>query len=163
MNVNRTAVRDRAYSDVMQSSRVGPVPWNRQCVHNMDVKQLRDDMRRLTVPSAWGHVSGGDIKRLRELCRCCIRIVPDWPRLVADATDACFSFPDEIARGLLWRSVVFAIWMDQHLKSGVAASIKDKVARHLAADGELSNVIVDGFLDMLESKMVASDVGLTSD
>ncbi|MBI3862385.1 MAG: hypothetical protein HY290_10870 [Planctomycetia bacterium] len=53
--------------------------------------------------------------------------------------------------------------MDQHLKSGVAASIKDKVARHLAADGELSNVIVDGFLDMLESKMVASDVGLTSD
>ena len=160
MTENRTVVRDRAYTDVMESSRLVVVPWNRPCVHNRNLQLIRDDMQRLKTPAAWTNCSARDISRVREVCRCCLRLLPDWPHLVADATEACFSFPDSITRGLLWRCVLFAIRMNDALGFGVSASIKEKIAQRLDAEDEFSTVIVDGFLDMLETECVAADVRL---
>lgn len=160
MVIDRNALRNRARDDLIQSTRFMPVAWNRVCTHELELDSIRDYLRRLTLPSSWGSVSSDDVRHLKTVCRCCIRLLPDWYLLVAGVTDACFSFPDSVVRGLLWRATMFALQFDDIHKTGIADSIKQRIAWHLEANGEFELVMVEGFLATLASEQVAADVGL---
>lgn len=160
MTQDRLIIREQAYKDVIRSSKIVVTPWNQSCVHDTDVVRIRDDFSRLTNPETWTHMNVRDRKRLETICRCCLRFLPDWPLLVAQSMDACFSFPDATVRGLLWRCVLFSVRMEARLCHGVTCSIKEKLADRLSGEGEFKSVIVDGFLDTLESECIAVDVGL---
>jgi hypothetical protein len=160
MTQDLSTIRERAYKDVFRSSKVVLKKWNQPCGDYADLERIRNDFCRLTNPVTWVSISVKDINRLKEICRCCLRFVPDWPQLMAQSVDACFSFPDATVRGLLWRCVLFLIRMEEPLRHGVTSSIKDKIAQRLGAEGEFKAVIVDGFLDTLNSECVAADVGL---
>ncbi len=54
---------------------------------------------------------------------------------------------------------MFVIRTERTLGFGVSNSIKGTVARRVAAGGEFSDVIVDGFFDMLEGERVVADLG----
>src|SRR5207249_331482 len=124
MNNDTSEIKKKAYRDVIESAKIVTVPWNRPCIHSVDIDIIRSDFKRITSQAAWARLGRGDVRRLVELCRCCLRFLPDWPRLIADAMDACFSFPDSGVRGLLWRSVVFMLGAEGLLKHGLSAPVK---------------------------------------
>lgn len=143
--------------DVICSARIKSRYWNEPCVHDTDVERTRGDFLRLTNPEAWTCIRGQDRRRLAEISTCCLRFVPDWQVLIAQALDACFLFPDSTVRGLLWRCVCFAVKMNTRLPYSVMLSIKNDIARRMNVEGDLQAVLVDGFLDALDSHRLAAD------
>ena len=85
---------------------------------------------------------------MKDIARCCLRLLPDWPHVLVEMIDACFTFPDSIVRGLLWQSVLFALNIDERLDSSIRDPIKDRIAPHLFVkkDFEFYDLVVDGFL-----------------
>jgi hypothetical protein len=158
MKPRRQVVQNHAYGDVIFSAKLGVVPWNRPCMHYTNLDSIRDDFRRLTAPNSSVNPGENDVRLLRQLCRCCVRLLPTWTEDIALAVDACFLYPDQLARGLLWRMVVFAVRMDSTMGFGIEVAIKSKIARFLEADGEFASLIVDGFIDALESNCIAADI-----
>jgi hypothetical protein len=154
-------MRERACADAVAASRTAVERWNRPCSHRLTLERIRNEFCRLTASANWQHITPSNVVLMKTMCRCCLRLLPDWPPLVSQAIEACFGFPDEKVRGLLWRLVLFIIQMEDYLDQTMTNSIKQQVAQHLAVVGhEFCDVIVDGFLGAIESAGYASEVAL---
>jgi hypothetical protein len=157
MKYDRVSVRDQAYADVRHSSSIVVKAWNQCCPHGNDARTIREDFLKYTDSEYSAHLTAQERQRLTNICRCCLRLVPDWGRLVAHSFDAGFQHPDSAVRGLLLRCAIFLIRMESYLDYEVTSILKNKIAQRLEAEGEFREIVVEGFLDTLESECIAAD------
>lgn len=159
--MKHVSMRIQASKDVELSTRLPVKAWNTPCPHEWTIDCIRSDFQRLTAPSHWPCINEDDRRLLRTLCRCCLRCVPDWQLIVVASLDACFGFPDEMVRGLLFRSVIYLARMDQCVPQSISDEIKHRLAQHLdIAHHPACNIVVDGFLDTIESVRISSDAAI---
>lgn len=127
------ALREQAYLDFESAS--GVCCWNTPCEHGYDIEFVKSEFVALTRSSNWERLSFEEKLRVYKILRCCLRLVPNWQRLIPEAVDACFVHPDALTRGLLLRSVIH-VWSMPQFFPVEAKAIHQRVAARMPADDE---------------------------
>lgn len=151
MSTFRINLSDQAREDIRRSEEFTVYPWNETCPHSVTNEQVQESFLHCVSPASWGSLKDKDFAMMRRVCRCCLRFVPQWPLLVAESLEACFRFPDDISRGLLWRCVIFTVKMNDRLPFKVRDQVLRKLAIHLQVPVGFEQGVAECFLGAVAS------------